>query len=309
MAGLLDSLTEAAKNQYSQGVLSNLLNNPQQSLNTAYTDVKNLFNPAYMKNVQGMSLEDAKNLALDANPMMGAITAWHGSPDIFKKFDATKIGNANGAAYGHGINITEQIPTAEFYKNLGGAKNVDMNIIQSKLTSALNKTGLHPDITNQIARKPSWFMENPALASKVLPKRADPTEVINTIQNVKNKYYNPSNSLYKLDLPDTNLPYMLNWHLPLSEQTSQVQNAISNSPIDIKLMASKLSGKSDPTGEAIYHSLGNDINTAKQLNELGIKGTKFIDTMARGNNINSSNYTIFNPDILQILERNGLLNK
>jgi hypothetical protein len=80
---LLNKLVTSAKDQYSQGVLSNLLGSPQQSLNTAYTDVKNLFNPAYMKNVQGMSLEDAKNLALDANPMMAGVIGYRGLTQPF----------------------------------------------------------------------------------------------------------------------------------------------------------------------------------------------------------------------------------
>lgn len=73
MAGLLDYITEAAKAQYAKGALSGLLNNPTQYLGNAYTDVKNIFDPAYMKNIKGMNAEDAKNLALDANPIMGAV--------------------------------------------------------------------------------------------------------------------------------------------------------------------------------------------------------------------------------------------
>lgn len=63
------------KKVYSASPLKGLLNDPVSSLNNAYTDIKNLGNPEYMKNVQGMSLEDAKNIALDTNPVMGAILA------------------------------------------------------------------------------------------------------------------------------------------------------------------------------------------------------------------------------------------
>ena len=93
MAGLLDYITEAAKAQYSKGALSGLLNSPTQSLGNAYTDVKNLFNPEYMKNVKGMSLEDAKNIALDANPVMGAIvkSARIGDIGFDPRFDPRKL--------------------------------------------------------------------------------------------------------------------------------------------------------------------------------------------------------------------------
>lgn len=93
MAGLLDYITEAAKAQYAKGALSGLLNSPNQSLDNAYTDVKNLFNPEYMKNVKGMSLEDAKNIALDANPVMGAIvkSARIGDIGFDPRFDPRKL--------------------------------------------------------------------------------------------------------------------------------------------------------------------------------------------------------------------------
>lgn len=93
MAGLLDYITEAAKSQYAKGALSGLLNSPTQSLGNAYTDVKNLFNPEYMKNVKGMSLEDAKNIALDANPVMGAIVKSTRIGDIGfdPRFDPRKL--------------------------------------------------------------------------------------------------------------------------------------------------------------------------------------------------------------------------
>jgi len=103
MAGLLDNLTDAVKRQYSQGMLSNLLNTPQQSLNTAYTDVKNIFNPDYMKNVQGMNLEDAKNLALDANPVMGGVIK-----NVGKRMSAEE---ANALGYWHPVGNKKKLKT------------------------------------------------------------------------------------------------------------------------------------------------------------------------------------------------------
>lgn len=90
MAGLLDYITEAAKSQYAKGVLSGLLSNPTQSLSNAYTDVKNIFNPDYMRNVQGMSAEDAKNIALDANPIMAGTFIGKGA----KTWDAVNASKA-----------------------------------------------------------------------------------------------------------------------------------------------------------------------------------------------------------------------
>jgi len=156
------------------------------------------------------------------------ITTWHGSPNIFESFNPSQISKANGAAYGHGINVAEAVPTAEFYKNMRPHNNVDLFDIGNKLKSKLSKTELHPDIIDRVANKPHWFMENPELINKYTSS----PEALSAVQSVKNKYYKPSNSLYKVDLPDEYLPNMLDWHLPLSKQSAQVQNAIPQDIID-----------------------------------------------------------------------------
>jgi len=224
------------------------------------------------------------------------ITTWHGSPNIFESFNPSQISKANGAAYGHGINVAEAVPTAEFYKNMQPHNNVDLFDIGNKLKSELSKTELHPDTIERIAAKPHWFMETPELVNKY----TSAPEALAAIQNVKNKHYNPSNSLYKVDLPDEYLPSMLDWHLPLSKQSAQVQNAI---PQDIINNAIKNGASKDPTGQEIYLSLGNDLASAKKLNELGVLGTRFKDTMSSTPEQRYNNYTVFDPNNLKILER------
>ena len=68
-------------------------------------------------------------------------------------------------------------------------------------------------------------------------------------------------------MPDQYLPYMMDWHLPLSKQSKEVQSLL---PKDIVSNAVEIGGLKDPTGQAIYLSMGNNINSAKKLNELGI---------------------------------------
>lgn len=122
MAGLLDYITEAAKSQYAKGALSGLLNNPTQSLGNAYTDVKNIFNPDYMRNVQGMNAEDAKNLALDANPVMGAIvkTTRIGDIGFDPRFDPRKLEQAKLANLKTTIDYPDiEIPSVKLTDFLG----------------------------------------------------------------------------------------------------------------------------------------------------------------------------------------------
>jgi hypothetical protein len=51
-----------------------------------------------------MTPEQQLAMGLNANPIMGLLgmTAYHGSPHIFNKFDINKVGTGEGAqAYGH----------------------------------------------------------------------------------------------------------------------------------------------------------------------------------------------------------------
>lgn len=57
----------------------------------------------------------------------------------------------------------------------------------------------------------------------------------------------------------------------------------------------------------VNQALSKNVSSAKKLNELGIKGTRFKDTMSSTPEQRFNNYTIFDPNTIKILERNGLL--
>jgi hypothetical protein len=74
------------------------------------------------------------DLLMGTMPMAG-ITAFHGSPHKFNKFDMSKIGTGEGAqAYGHGLYFAENPGVAKSYAEALGAK-VNMGIPQSRLIS------------------------------------------------------------------------------------------------------------------------------------------------------------------------------
>lgn len=78
MAGLLDWVTEKAKQQYQQGLLNQVINDPA----SIGRELGQLFNPAYMSQVKPMTQQQALDVALSA-PMMGGII----STDIAKKLN------------------------------------------------------------------------------------------------------------------------------------------------------------------------------------------------------------------------------
>ena len=236
MAGLLDYITEAAKSQYAKGALSGLLDNPTQSLGNAYTDVKNIFNPEYMRNVQGMNAEDTKNLALDANPVMGAITAFHGSPYIFNKFNASKIGSGEGAqAYGHGLYFADSPKVAKSYV-INNAKygelklkdgtvfnstNYDLGELKNTAGTLVYENGNNMDKINQ-------------RLNEIKPEYLGGTkkQVLNEIKKLQKLGAVPheTGAFYKVDIPDESIPKMLDWDKKISEQHNEVLNAIGINP-------------------------------------------------------------------------------
>lgn len=145
----------------------------------------------------------------DGGPNM-AITAWHGSPHNFDKFDMSKIGTGEGAqAYGHGLYFAENPETAKSYR------------------ATLSNFGLHDGdpakgIATLIAARGD---EGEKLARQGWSGYVDDIEA--EIARAK-KAIEESSSLYKtsLEWPDPareaadplGPQHFLDWDKPLSEQ-------------------------------------------------------------------------------------------
>jgi hypothetical protein len=309
--GPVDNIAEAAKAQYAKGALSALLNNPKQSIGDAVKDVKNLFNPEYMKNVQGMSNEEVTNLALDANPVMGAITTFHGSPYKFDKFDIGQIkGSAsNGQAYGWGHYLAEKDNVAKGYQPRDPKYENKLGILYNQAEKQQNYPAMEiyerymshetPDDILKMLRDP----ENLAGYS---------TKDIKSMEQAHNlaskEYKKQKSSLYKVDLPDEYLPKMLLWDKPLSEHPIEVQQALQ--PIIAQTKKSFPNLVDDPSGGSLYqlysqHRGGNPATASQALSEIGIPGVKYFDDFSGGSGSGTHNYVIFDDSIPKILERNS----
>lgn len=90
--------------------------------------------PLDVPNYTPQNMPDFSGQVMNMMPMAG-ITAFHGSPHLFNKFDMSKIGTGEGAqAYGHGLYFAENPGVAKSYADALGAK-VNMGIPQSRLIS------------------------------------------------------------------------------------------------------------------------------------------------------------------------------
>jgi len=213
-----------------------------------------------------------------------ALNAWHGTPhEIQGKFSLEKIGTGEGAqSYGHGIYFAENPAVAkEYQQKLSGYIN------NSK--SALSRAGGDYDlaIADAIKSREHYkthpFSENDKpMAARMLKIAEKKIEELNAM---KQGIPESKGNLYKVDIPDEHIPYMIDFDKHLTEQSPQVKKILENYQKEL--------GTSFGTGEQILKEIAFDRRmkglddspaaVSKQLNDLGITGIQYLDERSRGN--------------------------
>jgi hypothetical protein len=206
---------------------------------------------------------------------MPSIVAYHGTPHTIKgKFDISKVGTGEGAqAYGHGMYFAENPAVAkEYQKSLSGRTDFNQQPSDSAFIHAVE-----------------------SFRQAGTPLNAIPAEMKKAYKSVTDKdiqlaiQATEKGNLYKVDIPDADIPMMLDWGKPLAQQTPEVQAAIQKlgdrfRPLDD--MEAK-----NVTGERLYRRIensfgkyyGNQANpdASALLNSVGIKGIRYLDEGSR----------------------------
>jgi hypothetical protein len=285
-----------------------------------------------------------------------SMNAWHGSPHhIEGKFDIAKVGTGEGnQAYGHGMYYGGARGTGEQYqKALGGLK--------FEYAKPLEELGINPKITtnnmdfdanplNQalgsIAKRlktTALDYPNAPLNEKLIKEHFDehirllddtvPKDVAqkNALQNLILKEGYPKiqvgGNLYKVDIPDEQIPLMLNWDETLNKQPQAVKDAFRKLGISVDEKANKaflddleaqLTGGAvkgvkevpNPTGESLYNKLVSKFGlpeaASRELNKLGVSGIRYLDEGSRSAGKGTSNFVVFKPETVKILEKNDV---
>jgi hypothetical protein len=270
---------------------------------------------------KGLTMYEQGKLTPGFTPI-SEMVAWHGTPhNIEGKFDITKVGTGEGAqAYGHGMYYGGARGTGETYqKNLSDftwavdGKPYDTNnaahraAIELKISGGnVNKDEIikryERNIADLEARGADWAN------SSALQKKQE-LEVIRTgkLPNVEEKSLG---NLYKVDIPDEQIPKMLNWDEPLNRQSQSTKDSLAKLGIFVDEKAYKthlddleasLTGGvvknvkevPNPTGENIYKKLvskfGSPEAASQELSKLGITGVRYLDEGSR-------NWRMLTPD-------------
>lgn len=265
--------------------------------------------------------------------MPAGITAWHGSPHTFEKFDASKIDSGHGAqVYGQGMYFAESPDIAKAYKVTVGkqpsiGENIQTLVNNEPITDELIKKMGGDEITSTVLNKINQIGGRSAYseAYQELSKLPNSKPYLDKLKEFKNSISteNVSGNLYKVDIPDEYIPKMLNWDKPLADQPKEVQD-LAWKYKDALVNATKMTGDKsiwDLDGAQLYGVMQRYSPTekgkvvkkqidagevAKIFNQSGVPGIEYMNYQnIKGKGAGTSNYVVFDPKDVKILERNN----
>jgi hypothetical protein len=248
----------------------------------------------------GMALENY----MARQGLIQPLTAYHGTPHTIQgQFDINKVGTGEGAqAYGHGMYFAESPEVAQTYVT---ATNPSARSAYMHLQA---NNGNIAETIKEAAKDVKRMEENQQFLVKGALEQAK--EKLSFLQSQKAGKPIQTGNLYKVDIPDADIPFMLDYDKPLKDQTPQVQKALA--VVNPKFYDPK-SPNYDPneSGKWIYMSIAGNITpeaqkvASAQLNALGIKGIRYLDEGSRAKGKGTSNYVVFDPTDVNILEKNS----
>ena len=229
------------------------------------------------------------------------ITAYHGSPHDFDKFDLSKIGTGEGAqAYGHGLYFAENEGVAKIYRDQLSRNDGPAQTASWALQEAGNNAAA---AIEKVRGSMAWKEANGGITE------ADRSKHLEAIRRIESGRVSPGH-MYQVKI-NANPEDFLDWDKPLSQQSEKVRNAVVPMLHENERMASPdyVLGK-----DAILSMQANEwprfkdrSEVSPQLREAGIPGIRYLDGNSRGVGEGSSNYVVFDDNLIEILKKYGII--
>lgn len=184
-------------------------------------------NPLQITNPQALNQLTNMIMAGEMGFAPAGITAYHGSPYLFRQFDPMKIGTGEGAqAYGVGAGYAaEARPIAEWYRSVLAGKEQDIiNNAISRVVNISNKdtTKIRDSLILEGFPKEKITPELEKSIGKIVqgtdPKDGSISSSAIKEYDVLKKLVPETGYLYKGEIPDEILPKFLDWDKPLNQQ-------------------------------------------------------------------------------------------
>lgn len=260
----------------------------------------------------GGPVED-QDIASPAPAEDEGITAYHGSPYEFERFDTSKIGTGSGAqAYGHGIYLAKYEPIAKKYRDSiseGMYKSGDKIFDSSELEHLNIRVAAREDLNKALERANSLLNEQPQNEIMILN---DIDKINEAIASGAKKI---AGNMYEVKI-NANPDHFLDWDKKFSNQSEYVKDAIMKSGIynEYRKNLSNFNWPSDTRnknmkGENLHSFLMEKLGrafpekTSDYLASIGIKGIKYRDDFHRYKGKIAQNYVVFDDKLLDIKRR------
>lgn len=251
-----------------------------------------------------------------SSPNLLAQSVYHGTPHRFDKFSLKAMGTGEGAqAFGNGLYFAGKKEIAEYYRTA-----LSNGVPVVKVNNRIIKGDVLNTIANRLAEKSDTISKEDILSEidERLSQYTSGGEVyakwaIKELQDAKKKLEKSKQfvvelsgnkgNLYQADIPEDN--ELLDWDKPLSEQPAMMEK------LKVKQKATYLHNELSPdmTGQQVVDRLARGLTnrgvTGKQqaseyLDSLGIPGLRYLDATARGKEVESHNYVIWDENRITI---------
>jgi hypothetical protein len=221
------------------------------------------------------------------------ITAYHGSPHDFDKFDLSKIGTGEGAqAYGHGLYFAEAEPVAKKYRDRlssGDAVNQFARKLANDYTQEYG-SGAVDALKADLARLPSDTYSAPHIR-----------EAINLIENGQSL----AGRMYEVRI-NAEPEQFLDWDKPLGQQSPHIRDSLA--PFGLSDDAKSfniLQGIAEDL--RVKNRIAPDRDLGVQVSDVlrdsGLPGIRYLDQGSRAAGEGSRNYVVFDDDLVEILRK------
>jgi predicted GNAT family acetyltransferase len=229
---------------------------------------------------------------LQKQGMMPSIVAYHGTPhNIEGAFDISKVGTGEGAqAYGHGMYYAENPKVAtEYQKRLSGKTTFGESPSDSAYVHAVESF-----------RDANYPLEQIPAEMKKAYKSITDKDIQLAIQASE------KGNLYKVDIPDKDIPKMVIFETPLSDMDEKLAAVIKPLQEQLKNQPNPdLFKNAKSVGDVIQYSNAVGLKPHIPLQAAGFTGIRYLDEGSRGKGKGTSNFVVFDPKEVKILEKNS----
>ena len=261
-------------------------------------------------------------------PEQEGITAFHGTPHDFERFDSSKIGTGEGAqAYGHGLYFAESKGVAASYRD--ALAKGEMTFADG---SPIGLTDPFAEIRSAGEKAGASWREAGDLTQQALTALRDGDSLSDFAAFVKKSDYSPElkaqwaavldaagkfkwkqgqGSLYQVRIK-ADPAHFLDWDGLADHQPKAVMDALEKTDwwpyVKDRIEDRGHAHGSNPTGQHIWKDLLEDYSpeeATQLLHEAGIQGIRYADAGSRAKGEGTSNFVVFDDSKVNIVSKNG----